>query len=133
MYRISGSKRNYQHEYYVQVAIVNYLRAKYPGALWTASSAGMKTNVITAMRFKAMGVQPGFPDIAIYEPRGIYRGLFIELKRPKARGSSRGTVSPHQTRWIDGLNRRGYKAVICYGFDDARKILDDYMKTVYAI
>jgi hypothetical protein len=69
----------------------------------------------------ATGYVKGFPDLFVCEPRGKYHGLFIELKRPG------GKVSPEQIDWIKDLNRRGYYAIVCKGFDSARNTLDLYL------
>ena len=82
-----------------------------------------KRNLNTAMYMKAEGLASGVPDIFLPCARGCYHGLFIELKRVK--GSS---VSKTQKAYLDGLNQQGYKAVVCYGFDDAKNVILGYLK-----
>lgn len=74
-----------------------------------------------AGRFKAMGVKPGVPDVFLDVPRGGFHGLRIELKRRNG-----GKVSKDQTDWIDWYNANGYRAVICYGWDEAREEIENY-------
>ena len=76
-----------------------------------------------AHNLKLQGVKPGVPDIFLPCARGIYHGLFIELKRQKY-----GRVSEEQAVWIDRLNRLGYRAVICKGWEAARQEIESYLK-----
>ena len=76
-----------------------------------------------AAKFKAMGALAGFPDLFVFIARGGFHGLFIELKKPK------GRVSDIQQQRIDALNEQGYKAVVCYGFDESIKAITDYLET----
>lgn len=75
-----------------------------------------------AGRFKAMGVKPGVPDLFLPVPRGGYSGLFIELKREHG-----GSLSDAQRDWLDDLSVRGYKAVMCHGWEAARDALLEYL------
>ncbi len=75
-----------------------------------------------AGRFKAMGVKPGVPDVFLDVPRGGFHGLRIEMKRRHG-----GKVSEDQTDWIDWYNANGYRAVICYGWDEAREEIENYL------
>lgn len=70
---------------------------------------------------KAAGYRAGFPDLFIYEPRGEFHGLAIEMKRDK-----KSRVSESQKEWIEALNERGFRGVVCYGFDDAVSVIDSY-------
>lgn len=76
-----------------------------------------------AGRFKAMGVKPGVPDVFLDVPRGGFHGLRIEMKRRHG-----GKVSEDQTDWIDWYNANGYRAVVCYGWDEARMEIEDYLR-----
>lgn len=75
-----------------------------------------------AGRFKAMGVKRGVPDVFLDVPRGGFHGLRIEMKRRHG-----GKVSEDQTDWIDWYNSNGYRAVVCYGWDEAREEIENYL------
>lgn len=77
-----------------------------------------------AGRFKAMGVRPGVPDVFLDVPRGDFHGLRIEMKRRRG-----GELSEAQADWIDYYNQIGYRAVVCYGWDEARRAIEEYMST----
>jgi hypothetical protein len=70
---------------------------------------------------KRTGYVKGFPDLFIYEPRGAFYGLAIEMKKEKG-----GAASPEQKRWLEQLRNRGYASYICKGKDEAIKIIDEY-------
>jgi hypothetical protein len=78
--------------------------------------------MITAINMKRMGYVAGTPDLLVFEPRARYSGLMIEMKGPK------GKVSPAQAEFIEALGKRGYKAVVCFGFQSAQREIDAYFK-----
>ena len=39
----------------------------------------------------------------------------------------KGRPSKKQLHWVESLNERNYKAVVVYGFDQAKKELDEYL------
>jgi len=70
---------------------------------------------------KAEGVTKGFPDYCCIINNKL---LFIEMKRTK-----RSQTSPEQKEWIKELNKcNGVEAVICKGFDEAKEVVDKYLK-----
>lgn len=72
---------------------------------------------------RKMGTQKGVCDVWILEPRNGFHGLIIELKRIEG-----STTTKEQIEWVNNLNKRGYKAVICKGFIEAQKVVDEYLK-----
>lgn len=78
-----------------------------------------KTN---GAQLKREGLRKGYPDILLDVPRGEYHGLKIELKRRK--GSK---ITPEQKKWIIKLNKQGYAAVFCYGWEEAWKFIHAYL------
>lgn len=81
-----------------------------------------------AGKLKAMGVREGFPDLLLLLPRKNYCGLAIELKRPESVGKKRGTVRQEQDDWREYLNNNNYLAIVCYGWQDAVKVLKGYLE-----
>ena len=95
---------------------IGYASAVHP-ELWLAfhiPNEGLR-DPRTGHNLKIQGMRPGVPDIMLPVARGIYHGLFIELKRKKY-----GRVSEEQAIWIDRLNRVGYRAVVCAGWEAAK-------------
>lgn len=77
----------------------------------------------TAARMKAEGVKAGVPDLVLPVAAQGYHGLYIEMK---VRDHS-NRASKDQKRFMDGLIREGYKAVVCFGADEAIEVLMDYL------
>ena len=75
-----------------------------------------------AHNLKLQGVKAGVPDICLPVPRPGFHGLYIELKRREG-----GRVSYEQKAWIMTLNRFGYRAVVCRGWDEAREEIEHYL------
>ena len=107
-------------EFDEQVAVIAYIKLLYPKTLMTIAPAGIKMNIRTGLRFRKMGYSVGTPDILIFEPRGKYHGLLIEMKKIG------GKVSKAQKRWIAEANKRLYKVVVCYGAVQAYEIINKY-------
>jgi len=83
---------------------------------------GGSRNPIEARHLKEQGVKTGVPDIFLPVPKDGYHGLWIELKRRKG-----GRVSDAQKGFIQTMNRLGYMAVVCRGWEEARDNILDYL------
>lgn len=55
-------------------------------------------------------------------PRGIYHGLYIELKAGKNK------TTDNQGRWLCELSEQGYKTAVCYGWAEAAEMLKAYLR-----
>lgn len=107
-----------------QAHIFAWARGKYPELdLMHHIPNGGKRTKSEAARFKAQGVKAGVPDIFLPCARGGYHGLYIELKRTKG-----GKISAAQKEWIDALRGQDYKVIVCYGFDEAREVIINYLE-----
>jgi len=82
---------------------------------------GGKRNPREAARFKRMGVKPGVPDLFLPVARGGFHGLFVELK------SKGGRLSEYQRQWLSKMSAEGYAACVCFGFDEARRDILNYL------
>lgn len=115
----------------IQKSFVTYLKSKYPGII--TSSTGNFSSVKNAAKNVRMGYTPGFPDIAIFEQKGAYAALFIELKKPAVvskngtRLKKSGTVSSKQKKIISRLKKKGYYSCVAYGLKSAKRITEIYM------
>ena len=78
-----------------------------------------------AVRFKAMGVKPGVSDIFLPVAQGGYHGLFIEMKAPDGRASA------EQKKFINAVREQGYRAEVCFGWEQASQIILDYIGGKY--
>ena len=106
-----------------QEVLVTYLQLQYKNVRYCASLGG-QYQPHQSQRAKAIrtGYVKGFPDLQILEARKGFHGLFIELK------TKTGRTNPHQKKWIDDLNERGYLAKCCKGIEAAMDVIDNYLK-----
>jgi len=122
-----------QTEKELQKMVCDYLKVKYPKILFNSDMAGaMKLTIGQAVQISKLRSNKGFPDIAIYEPRGEFHGLFIELKKEgevlyKRNGEAVTEHVQEQINCINLLKAKGYAAVFAIGFDESKTIIDSYL------
>ena len=127
-------KNKQQPEYHLQVQVCEYLRWQYPHLLFDSDTiAAAKLTMPQAARNKKIQKE-GFkrPDIAIYEPKRDYHGLFIELK-VECPFKKDGTLKSNehleaQQKTINDLNAKGYLAMFSWSFEQTKSIIDNYFK-----
>lgn len=76
----------------------------------------------TGYNLRLMGMKRGVPDVCLPVARGGFHGLYVEMKRVKG-----GRPSPEQLWWRDKLREQGYRAEICYGWEDAVRVIREYL------
>lgn len=81
-------------------------------------------NAREAKNLQLQGLKSGVPDYFLSYPVHPYHGLYIELKR---RSKSISITSNNQKLWIIKLNKVGYKALEAYGWEEAAKIIENYL------
>lgn len=129
------------HEAILQRQVCDYIRLQYPHVIFRSDFAsGMKMSIGQATRHKKLQSHRAWPDLFVAEPRnerltGVYTGhncgLFIELKAKtiyKKDGSllANDHVAEQKTM-LEWLETRGYMARFAVGFDEAKKLIDDYL------
>ena len=82
---------------------------------------GGKRDKATAIALKRQGVKAGVPDICLPVAKGIYKGLYIELK------AGENKLTTHQKRWLMFLQGQGYYTAVSYGWQPAAKLLETYL------
>lgn len=81
---------------------------------------GGKRNAAEAAHLKEQGVMPGVPDLCFPVPINGYHGLYIEMKAGKNK------TTQAQDEWLELLHDNGYMTAVCYGFDEAKAVIDKY-------
>ena len=124
----------------LQVAVAEYIRLQYPKVLFHSDfGSGIKLTKGQAIKQKRQnGGIRGWPDMFIAEPYyfidgDISPGLFIELKKEGTRlkkkdGSWASEHIAEQAELLEKLRERGYEAEFGVGFNDTKKIIDNYLK-----
>lgn len=95
---------------------------KYPALklLYHIPNGGSR-NAAEAVNLKRQGVKAGVPDLCLPVACGGYHGLYIEMKYGK------NTTTEKQEEWLAALNGQGYKAIVCYGAQEAVAELEKYL------
>jgi hypothetical protein len=114
-----------QCEAQIQTALFQWAQAstaRYPELrlLFHVPNGGQR-DIITGANLKQQGLRAGVPDLCLPVPRGRYHGLYLELK------SADGRLQKNQRAWFDELSAQGYRAVVCYSFDEARQVIENYL------
>ncbi len=132
-YVMTSNKVPTEHE--EQVALFQWAEASGIEALEMLHSTpmgGYRPPHIGAM-MKQEGARKGYPDVSLDIPMPrpdattaqgdalLWHGLRIELK------VGRNKPTPEQEWWIDRLRHYGYKAVVCYGCEEAIAAILDYL------
>lgn len=111
-----------------QAAVCQYLQTVYPDVLFFsvpngAHLAGNKGQRVAQInKLKRTGLLPGVSDLVIFEPRGPYSAMFLEMKRDKG-----GKVSENQEWFLAQVEARKGFGAVANGFDEAREIIDAYL------
>ncbi len=95
-------------------------------------------------RLRHAGARRGVPDIEAWIPSRdedgtILHGLAIEMKRPCIRGpngkqiKAPGRLSDEQSRRLERLKSRGYRAEVAYGVEDALMILGEHLENARTV
>tara|TARA_R110000868_G_C10928726_1_gene766205 strand:- start:1816 stop:2208 length:393 start_codon:yes stop_codon:yes gene_type:complete len=105
-------------EHLEQVRLVSWFRKTYPDTRIFAVPNGGARSGLQGAKLKAEGVSPGIPDLFV--PAW---GLWVEMKRSKG-----GTLSPDQKDWIAYLDDCGYQCIVGWGFEDAKRQIEDVKK-----
>lgn len=89
--------------------------------LHAIGNGNARASAIQGARMKREGVLAGVSDIFLPVARSLWHGLYIELK---VKG---GRVSDNQKWWIVETTKRGYLAVVCYGWIEAKGVIEGYL------
>lgn len=103
----------------LHIGVIQYLKLQYPRANFFHAANEGKRSPFERFKIKALGVRRGFPDLIVFFGG---KHLAIELKTEK------GRVMKEQAEWIMFLHSQGWTAQVCRGFDQAKEIIDQFMK-----
>lgn len=117
--------------------VCDYLRYQYPDVIFrTDFSAGVKMTMGQAVKHKRLQSDRAYPDLFIAYPTEDYHGLFIELKADNVtvfKKNGELTSNPHiqeQHIMLERLTGLGYRASFAKGFDEAKRLIDEYIGLV---
>lgn len=110
-------------EHQEQALVVAWFDLQYPQykRLFWATPNGGDRHPVVAAKLKAEGVRAGVSDLVLAVARNGMHGLFIEMK------AIGGRVSVPQKEFIEEVRAQGYGAAVCYGFDEAKRVIREYL------
>lgn len=94
-----------------------------------------KSRMIRGAQLKRQGVKSGISDIflpvTVSVGNGRYAGLYIEMKKPEARtkGGRKGGLTEEQILFLDFAEAEGYKTSVCYSWEEAANVIENYLKS----
>jgi hypothetical protein len=111
-------------EHTEQVAVIQWYRYQYPKYakyLFSIPNGGSR-HIVAAVKLKQSGVLAGVSDCFLMIPKNGYHGLWLEMK---VKG---GKLSDSQKEFMGNATLMGYQAIVCYGFDEAKDAITEYLK-----
>ena len=95
---------------------------RYPELKWLHHIPnGGSRNRAEAVKLKQMGVKSGVSDLCLPYPKGLYCGLYIEMKYDK------GRHQPSQKEFLNDMAAAGHFVTTCYSAEEAIKVLEEYL------
>lgn len=97
-------------------AVIAHLSARSaPGAFWWHTPNGGKRHIAEAVKFKALGVVAGVPDLLILMGGRLHA---LELK------ASKGTLTPSQRIVLAHMENCGAQTAVAHSLDEALVTLE---------
>lgn len=101
----------------------NYQVNRYPELKWLHHVPnGGSRNKGEAIKLKQMGVKAGVSDLCLPYPKGIYCGLYIEMKY------GNGHYQGSQEEFLKDMAAAGHFVATCYSAGEAIEIIENYLK-----
>ena len=108
------------------VSWANWNVNRYPELRWLFHVPnGGSRNKQEAVKFKQMGVKAGVSDLCLPYPKGIYCGLFIEMKY----GNNRQQDT--QKEFLADMAAAGHFVATCYSAEEAIKVIEEYLNLAF--
>lgn len=108
-----------------QIAVIQwatYQMNVYPELKWLHHCPnGGSRNRNEAVKLKQMGVKAGVSDLCLPYPKGIYCGLYIEMKF----GDNRQQAS--QKEFLKDMAEAGHFVATCYSAEEAIEVIKKYL------
>lgn len=118
----------------LHLKVCDYLRKNYPNVLFrTDFSSGMKMTPGQAAKHKKFQKSRAWPDLFIAESNILTSGLFLELKAEGVKLYKKNgemVANKHyqeQAEMLEKLRSNGYIAEFAVGYDEAIKIITNYL------
>ncbi len=110
-----------------QQALMAWFRLQHKDKLLASIPNHLVRSCVQARTQALSGLVSGMPDLMLFEARGLFHGLLIEMKRQVIKGQPKPVVSKNQQVIMEHLNAKGYKAVVANGFEEAKIEIENYL------
>lgn len=105
------------------ISWANWNQNRHPELKWLHHVPnGGSRNKMEAVKLKQMGVKAGVSDLCLPYPKGIYCGLYIEMKY----GNNRQQDT--QKEFLADMAEAGHFVATCYSAEEAIKVIEEYLK-----
>lgn len=108
-----------------QIRVIQWSRnnmSEHPELKWLYHCPnGGSRNKAEAGKLKQMGVKAGVSDLCLPYPKGIYCGLFVEMKYGE------GRQQPSQRQFLRDMEEAGHFVVTCYSAKKAIEAIEEYL------
>lgn len=108
-----------------QIAVIQWAiwnESRYPELKWLHHIPnGGSRNRLEAVKLKQMGVKAGVSDLCLPYPKGVYCGLYIEMK------FGNNQQQDTQKEFLQDMTEAGHFVATCYGAEEAVRVLEEYL------
>lgn len=109
-----------------QIAVIQWAQwneGRYPELKWLHHIPnGGSRNRLEAVKLKQMGVKAGVSDLCLPYPKGMYCGLYIEMKF----GTNRQQDT--QKEFLRDMAEAGHYVATCYSAEEAVQVIEKYLQ-----
>ena len=123
-----------KQEEIIHTQICDFLNLQYPNVIFTSDASGVFVGKYRAIIMSKQRSKHKIPDLLIFEPKGKYKGLFIEIKRNESEVFLKDRItmkkSDHikeQYKTLQLLDEKGYFATFGFGFLHTVEVIKKYM------
>lgn len=124
-------------EEYIQNEVCQYLRRFHPQVYYHVDLAGIRvTSKYQRLIISRQQGPEGFPDIVIYERRGRYNGLVLEMKRESPFKKRDGQLKSDehlqaQDRWLKQFRSLDFDSDFYWSAESAIEKIAKYLSTPF--
>lgn len=111
----------------LQIAIAQFLQLQYPKVVWLHPPNEGKRTPFEQYLYKQLGCLTGASDMIIFEARGEYHGLVIEIKVKYASGK-KNYPTERQKDFLRALTAKRWCVAVVWSLEEAIDLINGYMR-----
>ena len=119
---LRNALRSEDTEHINVIAWADWNEVRYPELRWLHHIPnGGSRNKAEAVKLKQMGVRSGVADLFLPCARGMYHGLYLEMKYGD------GRLQETQREFLRDMKEGDYYVAVCYSAAQAVKVIEEYL------